>query len=278
MDIILRSNKKRGDFYLLFGLKGLSVLENLVSLEELEKMDTSKIYIALDKNMFNSDLSFLEDALIKLDELKVKGIFFYDLSVLSLAKKLDLSVSVIWNQNFLVTNYKTCNFYNKEGVSGAVLASEITISEIEEIAKNTNMDLFVNVFGYQLMAISKRHLISSYFDYMYEDNDVLDNYITERSGKYKVLEREYGTKFLTKDILNGIRYINRLKSAGVNYIILDDYDIDEEVFSKVCDYFSTSVSGVSDTELINMERDINSMLPTSLGFFDKKTIYKVKVK
>ena len=116
MEIILRSNKIKNADGFLFGLKDLSIDNNIVSFDELENMDTSKIFIAIDKNIFNSDLDLLEESLLRLDSLKVKGILFYDLSVLSMGKKLGIKVPLIWNQNFLVTNYRTCNYYKKKGL------------------------------------------------------------------------------------------------------------------------------------------------------------------
>lgn len=277
MEIVLRSNNIwKGSFFLLFGLKGLSIDNNLISLEELKDMDTSKIYISLDKNIFNDDLSFLEQALLFLNDLKVRGIFFYDLAVLSLSKKLKIDIPLIWNQNFLVTNYRTCNYYKKEGVKGAVISSEITIDEIVNISRNIDMDLFVNIFGFQLMAVSKRLLLSSYFDYVNESNEDIYHYMSERTGRYGVIENDYGTKFISKDIFNGIRYINRLKDAGIKYIILDDYGIDKDIFDNVLECFNLAINSSTDDELLELERKINCLVPTSLGFFDKKTIYKVK--
>lgn len=277
MEIVLRSNNIwKGSHFLLFGLKGLSIDNNLISLEELKDMDTSKIYISLDKNIFNDDLSFLEQALLFLNDFKVRGIFFYDLAVLSLSKKLKIDIPLIWNQNFLVTNYRTCNYYKKEGVKGAVISSEITIDEIVNISRNIDMDLFVNIFGFQLMAVSKRLLLSSYFDYVNESNEDIYHYMSERTGRYGVIENDYGTKFISKDILNGIRYINRLKNAGIKYIILDDYGIDKDIFDNVLECFNLAINSSTDDELLELERKINCLVPTSLGFFDKKTIYKVK--
>lgn len=277
MEIVLRSNNIwKGSFFLLFGLKGLSIDNNLISLEELKDMDTSKIYISLDKNIFNDDLSFLEQALLFLNDFKVRGIFFYDLAVLSLSKKLKIDIPLIWNQNFLVTNYRTCNYYKKEGVKGAVISSEITIDEIVNISRNIDMDLFVNIFGFQLMAVSKRLLLSSYFDYVNESNEDIYHYMSERTGRYGVIENDYGTKFISKDILNGIRYINRLKDAGIKYIILDDYGIDKDIFDNVLECFNLTINSSTDDELLELERKINCLVPTSLGFLDKKTIYKVK--
>ena len=279
MEIILKSKFMKDELNasFLFGLKDLSIYDNVLSLEKLESLDTSKIYIAIDKNIFNEDLLSLEKALIKLNELKVKGILFYDLAVLSLSKKLNINVPLIWNQNFLVTNYKTCKYYQKDGVSGAILSSEITIDEIKEIGENIDFDLFVNIFGYQLMGVSKRSLISNYFEYIDEENFDDFNYMIERGNKYPILENKIGTKIFTKDILCGIRYLNILKEFGVKYIILSDDFLDEDIFLKVYEIFDRALNNdLSSEELLEWEKEINSIIPTSLGFFNKETIYKVK--
>ena len=221
-----------------------------------------------------------EFALKRIDKYNIAGIFFYDLAVLNLAKKYNVKTPLIWNQNFLVTNYKTCNFYQKEGITGAVLSSEITISEVEEIAKNTKLNLFLNIFGYQLMAISKRNLITNYFKYLKLENDKQTNYIIEKNNKYPVIEEKIGTKFYTKDILNGIRYINKLKQANIKYLILDDNLIDQKVFEEVASIYEESIANnLTDEQLLEKEEKIKKLLPnTSTLFLDKKTIYKVKRK
>ena len=113
------------------------------------KQKTNKeIFIKIDKNIFNKDIENLKKILLELDSLNINGILFYDLSVLSLAKKLEIKTPLIWNQNFFVTNYRTCNHYEEKGVYGAVISSEITLQEIIEIRKNTSFKLFVNIFGY----------------------------------------------------------------------------------------------------------------------------------
>lgn len=277
MKIIVKSKKVKNADGFLFGLKGLSIDSNLVTLEELEKMDTSNIYIAIDKNIFNDDLNVLEESLLKLEELNIKGIFFYDLAVLSLIKKLGINIPLIWNQNFFVTNYRTCNYYKKEGASGAFLSSLLTIDEIEEIVFNTDMNLFVSLFGHQLMAFSKRNLITNYFSYIGEENDRVVNYMMERGKSYPVVEEEFGTKFYTKDVLCGIRYFNRLKKVGIDYIVLNDDLLGDDVFSQVYDIFKEVVSlELSDDELLLYEKRINDIVDTSLEFFDKEMIFRVK--
>ncbi len=272
--IIKKTNMKEG--YPLFGLKDLSINKPTLSLEELKNIKDKNIFISIDKNIFNSDLPYLEKALQLIEKLNLKGIFFYDLAVLSLSKRLNLKTKLIWNQDFLVTNYKTCNFYQKEGVKGAVL-SPLTIEEIEEIRNNTNLELYVNIFGHQLMAVSKRHLLTSYFNYINKENNQNIKFMKEKTGTYPVIEEFYGTKFLTKDILNGIRYLNKLKEIKIDYVILDSILIENDTFSKILEYYKEAIyKDVTEERLLEMEQEINKIIPTSLEFFAKKTIYKVK--
>lgn len=281
MEIIYKTNKEfKNANAFLFGLKDFSTYEEEITLEDLQSFSNKKVFLSLDKNMFNKDLKSVENTLSKIDNYNVQGILFYDLSVLSIAKRLNIKTPLIWAQSFLVTNYKTCNYYEKEGTSGALISSLITHDEIVEICSNTNFDIFVNGFGYQMMALSKRHLISNYFDYINEQNDKEINYMIEKEDKYPTTEQEIGTKIYTKDVLNSIRYINELKKAGVKYLILDSFMIEDDIFEKVSKLYERAVKEeLKDEELISMEKEIKELIPnSSTMFLDKKTVYKVKRK
>ena len=245
MKIIHKTNNYKGAKALLFGLKELSTYDITITLEELKNYQDKEIYLSLDKNMFNEDLSYLTKILTNIDKYNIKGIFFYDLAVLNIANKLNIKTPLIWNQNFLVTNYKTINFYAKDNIKGAVLSSEITINEIEEIAQNTKI-----------------------------------NYMIEKNNKYPIIENETCTKFLTKDILNGIKYINKLKEIGIKYIILDNTLIENKQYEKIAKIYEEAVNNnLSEKELLTKEKEIKNIISgTDTLFLNKKTIYKVKRK
>ena len=280
MKIIYNTKNYKGAKTLLFGLKDLSTYENEISLEELNKYKDKEIYLALDKNMFNEDLPKLEESLKEIDKLNIKGILFYDLAVLHISKRLNLKTPLIWNQNFLVTNYKTCNFYEKQNIKGAVISGEITKEEIEQLAKNTKIDLYINAFGYQLMAISKRKLITNYFNHTKEKNQEKAHKMIEKENSYPIIENETCTKIYTKEVLNAVKYLNRLKQAGIKYIILNDILLDEEKFNKVAKIYEEALNkNETDQELLEREKQIKDIINnTSTLFLDKKTIYKVKRK
>lgn len=278
MEIIYKNcSKYKNAKAFLFGLKDYSTLEEEIELKDISSI-SGKVFLAIDKNIMNDSLKDLERILSSIDKYNISGIFFYDLAILSMCKRLGVKTPIIWNQNYLVTNYKTCNFYEKEGVFGAVINPIITISEITEICNKTKLDVFVPVFGYQMMALSNRKLITNYFDYIGETNFDKFNLINEKDKKYPILEADCGTKIYSDEILNGIRYINMLKKSGVKHVILDGFLLDFSICEKVFKCYERAVyEDLSDEELIILEKEINELIPNSSTlFFDKKTVFKVK--
>lgn len=252
----------------LFGLKNFSYTTkinlNINQIKKIKKQTDKEIFIKIDKNIFNKDLEKLKQNLIEIDKLNINGIMFYDLSVMSIAKNLNLKTPLIWNQNYFVTNYKTCKYYEKEGIQGAVISSEITKEEILEIRKNTKLTLFVNIFGYQMMAFSKRKLITNYFKYLKKKNLKKKNYIIEKDKKYRIIETKEGTIILSDKILNGIKYKQLFEDNNINYLILDQTMIKDRSFLKTLDIINNNKQ-----EEIPIEN-------TDELFLNKKTIYKVK--
>ena len=76
MEIVYKTNKnfKNANAF-LFGLKGFSTLEEEITLEELSTFSDKKIFLSIDKNMFNSDLKGLEDILSSI--IMVFQVFFF---------------------------------------------------------------------------------------------------------------------------------------------------------------------------------------------------------
>lgn len=266
----------------LFGIKDFSV-NNCFSvtvplLKRIKKMYNIKIFVSLNKNIFNKDIEKLKKLLIELDKLSIEGILFYDLSVLFLWKKLNIKTPLIWNQNYFVTNYETCNFYKEKCVSGAIISKEITEEEIKEISENTKMDLFMNVFGYQVMSYSKRKFVTNYFKYKRQINLCKTHFIQENNKNYYIKEEKEGTAILSCYVLNLLKNINNLKKYNIKYILLDEEYIEHDKFLEVLKIYKNAVDFDLNTEKLEIlnEKINNIVKNTSTGFLFKKTIYKVK--
>ena len=94
-----------------------------------------KIYITVNIVAHNNDFDGLEEYLKYLDGIKVDGIIVSDLGIMNLAKKCvpDLPIHVSTQAN--VTNKYTAKLLCDMGVKRIVLARELTIEEIKEMAE-----------------------------------------------------------------------------------------------------------------------------------------------
>lgn len=244
----------------LIGLKGYSVnVPCTLELEEIEKLNIDKeLFLALNKNMKNEDVENLKEILPKLDKLNIKGIFYADACFINLKKDLNLNVDLVWSNEHLVTNYATINFWHKYNVNYAYLSGEITLEEIKEIKKNTDVKLFVSIFGHIPMFVSFRHAVKNYKK-TFNIKDNSKNYYIKNEEVYPIIDDELGTTVYSNYILDGYE---EYKTLDIDYVTLNEFNIDHETFIKVLKKYN------------NLESNYD--LDTSKGFLYQSTIYKVK--
>ncbi len=284
MKLLVGLNKKDFSLYLnytnsfIIGLKDFSINYTEFSLKEIkeirEKYPNCEIFVSLNKNIFNKDLEELEKILLFLDEIKINGILFYDLSILSISKKHHLSIPLIWGQEHMTTNYNTCNYYLNKGCSYVYLSSEITKDEIEEIKCRSKVRLISFLFGYPDVSFSKRKLLTNYFLYHNEKMNQKEYEIISDDQKYLIQENNLGTRILHKEILNGIKPFHDLMNI-LDYAILSEEFIEHEVFMEVLKTFYEFMNHlINEDEAFNKIKELTGSDNT--GFYYKKTIYKVK--
>ena len=262
----------------IIGLKDFSINYQEYSIEEIEELINNysdiEIFISINKNIFNSDIKLLEDKLIKLDKLNIKGVLFYDLSILYIVKNNNLSIPLVWAQEHMTTNYNTCNYYYDRGCEYVYLSSEITLDEIKEIANKSKIKLISFLFGYPDVSFSKRKLISNYFLNSKKDKKRDYYEITSDKEKYYIKENNLGTRIIYGNILNGIRPFYELKDI-LSYTILSEEFINHETFIKVLEIYKDLQDNKIDLLKAN-EKIINLTGSNDTVFYYKKTIYKVK--
>ena len=172
MKLLVSINDKELSKYMSFtdsfiiGLKDFSINYYELDINEIEellnKYKNINLFISINKNIFNNDLLKLENNLIKLAKLNIKGILFYDLSILSIVKRLNLNLDLVYHQTHMVTNYNIVNFYKELGCKYAYLSTEITCCEMKEISEKTDIKLMALFIGHIIISHSKRKLVSNY--------------------------------------------------------------------------------------------------------------------
>ena len=258
----------------LLGIEKLSVnMQVYFSLDEIMNLKTDKeIFINLNKNMHKDDLEQLEVVLRKLEKLNIKGVFFYDLSVLNLVRKFNLKLDLVFAQEHALTNYETINYWYNEGVSYAQISSEICMNEIKEIINNTKSKLIVPLLGYFPMFVSRRHLIQNYLDFFKLNDKSNINYIEKEGKTYPIIDEGVTTVY-TNAYMNGIKEYQELKDV-IDYALINSFLIGDEKISKIINLFKT----VSFECIDEYNKEISNILDsnTDTFFLHKETIYKVK--
>ena len=273
--MLIPSDKKFNydcDSYLI-GIDGLSVnMPIYYSIDEVEELVIDKeLFIALNKNMHSDDLEVLESTLIRLSKLDIKGVFFYDIAVLSIVKRLGLDIPLVWAQEHMTNNYMSVNFWKDKGVEYTLLSEEISSKDIIDIKKNSDSKLIVPIFGYFPMFVSRRHLKKNYLDYFNLSDDSSINYITKEGFTYPIVD-SFVTTVYTSSYLNGIKDFVSFSNSGIDYVLLNSFLTGDKI-NEVLNMF-LSVNDDNKEEYFDSIVDMLGNVDTF--FLHKESIYKVK--
>ncbi len=263
--------------YLYNGLDGVILpLENfsvdyfkyysISGVKECRKSTDKLLYVVINKMIFNNELDSLLNILKELENIKVDGVFFYDLAVLSLVKENNLNLNLIYNGTHMVTNSDTINLYYDLGVKGVYLSNEITKDEVLNIRHNTKSDLFILLLGNPVVAMSRRNLLTSYFVNKNESKSDLITIKEPKSGQeFLVKEDNNGTTFFYNKRLNLSNVYKELVECDINYGIIEQGDYSSLEYKELINAF------------INFNKPkIDKLAGHNRGFLYRETIYKVK--
>lgn len=263
---------------IIVGLNKFSTNYNVsLTLDEIRELSKKRdVFVVVNKVIFNEEIDELTYNLCELSKMNIKGIFFYDLSIIQINKVNNLNLNLIWNQTHMVTNYNTCNFYYKNGVKGCMLANELTIDEMCEIKNKTELEVFANVIFKPIMSHSRRSLLTNYFKSIGKDKEDRDYVISEKVSKmnYIVKEDETGTSIIYGNIVNGIEPLYKMIDNSFNYVVIDKTYLTDKEYDNGIDLVNRIINNeISKEEAIELS---NKYFGNDTGFFYKRTIYKVK--
>ena len=228
----------------------------LDDIKEIKKLN-KEVFVIINKNIHNNELSLLQKTLIKVDQLDINGIVFYDIALVNLKRRLHLKTPLVWAQEHLTTNYGTVNYWYDKGIEYTYLSSELTKREIDEIKSNTKAKLFVNIFGYIPMFTSRRHLVQNYLKTFNLKNNKYKNTIQKEGKTYPINDTALGTTVYSNYILNAVD----VDFKNIDYLVFNSNLISESDFLNVVKNYK-----------VNKE----NQFPKETGFLYSETIYKVK--
>ncbi|MCD4821994.1 MAG: U32 family peptidase [Methanococcoides sp.] len=117
-------------------------------------------YLALNTVIYPDDLDDLDVVIDSVASSDVDAVIAWDPAVITKAVDAGLRVHISTQAN--VSNWQTVEFYGSLGASRVVLARELSMENIKEIRRNTDIELEVFIHGAMCQAISGRCYLSAY--------------------------------------------------------------------------------------------------------------------
>ncbi len=245
----------------IISIAKLSVNDSFyLAVEDIKKIDFKgkEVFVSINKLMHNSDIDYLRKVMLELKTLPFK-ILFYDMAVYNIAKEYNMVDSLVIYQDHLNASSLSNKFYHNLGIGGSYITQDITGDELLEIKKHSGMNIMFMIYGYSPIFYSRRYLITNYLKYLgKKKKNAAYSIVSDTGVTYPIEEETYGTTVYTEKIISLINYLDKLKD--IDYLVMRSNKISDKEFNLAVD------------KVINHESDPDSYI----GFFNTKTIYKVK--
>lgn len=169
-----------------------------------------KVYLTLNIVFHNEDMDGVEEYISCVVDAGIDAFIVSDPFIISYIKKNFPEVEVHLSTQDSTTNYKSVEYFKKQGVDRVVLAREVSLLEMKEIIDKTAIDIEVFIHGAMCTCYSGRCALSNY----------VTNRDANRGGCAQVCRFTFGVDgkkdftFATKDN-NLARYIGDLIDIGV---------------------------------------------------------------
>ncbi len=187
----------------------------------------AKVYVTANIYAHNSDIDDAADYFAKLSDINPDAILISDPGLFMIQREVCPDIPVHISTQANNTNYRSFEFWHRQGAERVVCARELTLEEISELRKKIPSDMEIECFVHGAMCIS------------YSGRCLLSSYMTGRSAnlgecthpcrwKYAVMEEmrpgEYmpveendrGTFIFNSKDLCMIEHIPEMTEAGIN--------------------------------------------------------------
>jgi Collagenase and related proteases len=219
----------------MFGLRAAAknfTIENIKEGVEYAHARGKKVHMTVNVFAHNEDIHELDHYLEEIREIPIDAFIVSDPGVILMIKEHIPGAEIHLSTQANTTNYKTAEFWHKQGVKRIVLARELTFEEIKELRRKLPDSLELEAFIQGAMCIS------------YSGRCLLSNFMIERDanrgecahpcrwkyhlveeqrpGEYfPVEENERGTYILNSRDLCMIEHIPDLIGAGLSSVKIE---------------------------------------------------------
>ncbi len=238
--------------------------DNLKHAVQTARNAGAKAYVTLNVFANNEIMEKIPAQIELLQEAKPDAIIFADPGFYHILRQKMPGTQLHISTQANVLNYESVKFWRDKGISRVILARELSLREIEQIAvKVPDIELEVLVHGSMCVAYSGRCLLSDYLTNNERKANQGNCYQpcrwqyklteTRKDREFEITEDEHGTYILNPKDLALIEYIPGLINAGVHSFKVEGRTKSVYYASLVAKTYKTAIMGGSPDfeELLN---------------------------
>lgn len=200
------------DFNMRSSAKNFSIAD-LKKVGEICKEKNIKKYLTLNTIIYDQELKKIEEIIKKVKKY-VDAIICWDLAIITLCNKYKIPFHVSTQAS--IANIESAKFYKKLGAERLILARELNLRQIKEIAKIIDVEVFIH--GAMCVSVSGRCFTSQFlFNKSANRGECLQSCrraYTIKDDEGKELKLEHNTVMSAKDLC-ALPFIENLKKAGI---------------------------------------------------------------
>lgn len=232
-----------------------------------------KVYLTLNTLLFDNEIKEALELLELLYKNGLDAVILQDIGLASLVHKAFPDLHMHASTQMSIYSLEQVKFMKKLGFSRVVLARELTISEIENICKNTDLEIEVFVHGALCVSVSGQCLLSASIGDRSANRGSCAQPCRMKYSLYnskgKQLEKE--TYLLSKKDIFGFDLIGKLQKAGVTSLKIEGRNKTPEYVASVTSSYRRKIDKeVLDEEIMKKElQQMYNRNGVSTGYLEK---------
>ena len=266
-----------GKMYGLRAFAGNFEDDEIVKAMEYLHQHGKKGYVTLNIVANDSDFKHIDQFLELLVRAKVDGVIVSDTGMIYYIRKNFPSLNVHVSTQANVNNCYSAKFYADMGVTRIVLARELSLNQIKEIALavGDKVELEAFVHGAMCISYSGRCLLSNYMTGRDSNRGACVqacrwNYTIREVNKteeYPIEEDERGTYILNSKDLCMIKHLKELEDAGICSLKIEGRMKSDYYVASVVNAYRRALDNKNDIQTLEEELEKTSHRRYTTGFY-----------
>ncbi len=225
-----------------------------------------KVYLTLNVLLYDDEIKEAINIISMLYSKGLDAVIVQDLGLAKLIHKLIPKLPLHASTQMSIYSLEQVNVLKKLGFKRVVLARELTLDEIENICKNTDIEIEVFIHGALCMSYSGQCLISYFIGRRSANRGNCAQVCRMRYSLYSksnnksIVSNRY---LLSKKDIFGLNYIQKLKNIGVTSLKIEGRNKTKEYVAGVTSIYRKYIDNIESNNknyILNYENDKKILL------------------